>query len=527
MEVLQERGIERHLSLLLLSVGGALRLWQYLGHSSLWLDEISLARNFAERSLIPLLAEPLAYHQVAPPGFLWLEKMAADSLGTGELALRLFPFVAGLAALPLFWAVSARVQDGPSRLMARALFAFGFPFIWHASEVKQYSTDITIGLAITLLALKLAEGPVRGSLAGWAVIGGTVAMWFSTPAVLMLAGVSGALLIETVLSRGELAALTRVLLGWGLGALAATLWAYHTLSLDTSQFMKGYWQGSFLPLPPHTLLEAVWPIERLGSLFGQSGLRYAWPALQLPLAVLGFWTLFRARRGSSLILLGPIVVTFLAAVVHRYPFSGRLVAFLLPAVVLGLAQGIERLSGLLRARFGTPLFALRGILLAPALGPVLLAPPVYRQEDAAPILAYLGRHRQLPDRIFLFHGAGAAVDYYGPRYGLSGDFLIGGCHRENPRRYLEELDRLRGAPRAWLILVHYPETERLEILAYLNRIGVPRDSLTVPANLPLAEPQGAWLYLFDLSDPARLASTTAAAMPLAYPPSGECRPPSR
>lgn len=55
---------------LIVACGAALRLWQYFGRASLWLDELGLATSILNRPLRTLLAEPLLFDQVAPPGFL-------------------------------------------------------------------------------------------------------------------------------------------------------------------------------------------------------------------------------------------------------------------------------------------------------------------------------------------------------------------------------------------------------------------------------------------------------------------------
>ena len=59
-----------------------------------------------------------------------------------------------------------------------------------------------------------------------------------------------------------------------------------------------------------------------------------------------------------MILVGPIAMTFLAAVGHLYPFSGRLVAFLLPAVVLGIVLGWQILKRIPQKPFEWTLFFL-------------------------------------------------------------------------------------------------------------------------------------------------------------------------
>ena len=75
---------------LLVAVGIILRIRQYLANRSLWGDETSLAVNIVSRSFIGL-TEPLGFHQAAPVGFLFIEKILILLFGNTEYILRLFP----------------------------------------------------------------------------------------------------------------------------------------------------------------------------------------------------------------------------------------------------------------------------------------------------------------------------------------------------------------------------------------------------------------------------------------------------
>jgi hypothetical protein len=68
----------------LVVLGTALRLWAYVWDTSLYLDEILLSRNILDLPLRELLTRPLRLDQVAPRGFLFVEKLAVLLLGQGE-----------------------------------------------------------------------------------------------------------------------------------------------------------------------------------------------------------------------------------------------------------------------------------------------------------------------------------------------------------------------------------------------------------------------------------------------------------
>src|SRR4026207_222690 len=93
---------ENIVTLLVFFAGVSLRLRQYLSGRSMWADEAMLALNIVNRDFSGLL-KTLAGNQGAPIGFLLVEKFFNVILGRHELVLRLFPLIAGLAALWLFY----------------------------------------------------------------------------------------------------------------------------------------------------------------------------------------------------------------------------------------------------------------------------------------------------------------------------------------------------------------------------------------------------------------------------------------
>jgi hypothetical protein len=174
----------------LLAVGIALRVWQYLGDTSLWFDELSIARNIHERSFIQLMMEPLGYNQIAPVGFLAVVKGSTLLLGSTDMALRLFPFLCGLLSLILFWRVAERALDPISAAVALALFAVGLPFILYTTTLKQYGSDIAATLALIGITLDLRASPASARRCAMAGLAGFAIAWFSQAAMLVMGGLA-------------------------------------------------------------------------------------------------------------------------------------------------------------------------------------------------------------------------------------------------------------------------------------------------------------------------------------------------
>ncbi len=510
----------------LCAFGAALRLWQYAVEASLWADEANMALNIVERPLGSLLG-PLDYRQVAPPGWLLLQKAAVTLLGEGERALRLVPLLGSLAALPLGWHVARRVLPaGLGPPLALGLLATGLPFIFYAAQAKPYATDVAVALLLLALALAVhLDGPGHGRAFSLG-LAGAIAPWLSYPAILVDAGVVAALAAAAFLGRARGRAprwrpLVLVALAWGVSVAGAVFWARGTVTPDDTLYMQRFWAHDFMPLPPREMRDLGWPIARLTTIYGGGGLRYPAPGIFLALAVLGAWELWRRDRVRGWLLLAPIAATFGAAALHVYPFEPRVVLFLVPACLVLTAAGPEalgRLAGTQRQRVVTLATVACAAL---ALLGLLRNPPPYAPEPLKPVLQAMRQAWQPGDRMYVYYGGEKAFLYYARRYGFAAaDFVMGRCAREDPRLYLRELDAFRGAARVWLVVTHAVPEETTALRSYLDRIGIRRASFEA-GNVPgTRRSDRARVDLYDLSDPGRLATATADTFSLPSPAGG-------
>ena len=514
---------------LLVLLGVGLRVWSYAAVPTLWLDEILLARNIVGLPLGELVTRPLYLDQVAPRGFLLVEKLAVGLLGPGELGLRCFPFLCAVAGVFLFRRLAERTLMGWAAPFALALYAVGAPFIRYAAEVKQYEVDALATVVLLLLALDLrapAPSTRRLLLAGLA---GLALPWFSHASVVVMAGVGAALAVEWVATRDR--SIGRVLLVtmpmWAAAALIAIVLGRHSMSPSTREFMQNFWASGFFPLPLRSPGDLRWFLDQSLSIFSDPGLlRYRWPGLFLAVAVLGLLALWRERREVALLLLGPLALALVAAVAQQYPFRGRLMFYLVPGVLLAVAAGAEWLR---RAAAGLHPLAGTAAMLALLVPPVLAlaeTPPPYDIEHHRTVLGYLARHRRPGDVIHVCPLSRIGVMHYGPRFGIGpDDWITGICDRTDTRAYLRDVDRHRGVARLWLLSSEARpfRTARPAVRRYLSTIGTRIDSLS-RRSLQFGAVS---LDLYDLSDPARLGAARAdtfPVLPMPTDPRPGCRP---
>ena len=509
-------------------VGVGLRVWQYLANPSLWLDEILLVRNIWDRPRWDLLTTQLSNYQVAPKFFLLLEKLVLSTLCPIYYVLRLLPLFCSLIALVAFWRVARRVLDGFGPAVALALFATSVPFVAFASQVKQYSTDVAIAVLLLWIALGL-EGPaVSRRRALWAGLAGAIVVWFSLPSVLVLAGLGASLALLAWRGRGEsgdrrLRALVPTLALWVGSAFATILMGLTSMTPPMRESLHRYWADGFPPSSAALGLVMWWPWHPLKSLLGSggpSGLAYPYPGLFLALIVLGWVVLWRRRTGAALLILAPIAVTLGAAAADQYPFSDRLILFLVPSLLLALGASIEYIRQRVSLMFHPLGLTLCLLLVGLPLLRVFKTPPAYEAEHMKPVLSYLQARRQPDDRVYAFWGALDAIRWYGTRYGLdSNDYSAGSYHRGDDRRYFEELDAFRGQPRVWILVTHALPGyhERDDILHYLDTIGVQRAVYSIAARTIVSGSAPAEAFLYDLSDTVRLTGAAANSFPLTEP----------
>jgi len=505
------------LSVALVAAGVALRVWQYLGVSALWTDEATLANNILGRTVAQLLVHPLGHNQAAPVGFLMIERAALTIFGANELALRAYPLACAFLSLVLLWRAGKWLLPPGGVPLTLAPFALAPLLIFHAAEVKQYSSDIAISLALLLLALELSDANARGSMstkqAIVAAIAGALAVWLSQPAVLVVAGLGAALAVGA-LGRRPIAPIACVIGAWAVSATAAIAVSITHLTPESQQYMRTFWSDGFWPLSVRHPSTLAWPIARISLLLsGQLGIPTSVGIVLAIFAAVGMVAAWKNEWRTSLLLAVPLLAALGASAAHLYPLAERLALFLIPSLLLLAAIGATQLAAMMRTKGGELLVlaVANTLVLIVAAQTLYAAPPVYRREEITPALAYLRTASRASDERYIYYGAVPAYDFYAARDSVGAGATKGGCHRGDVRAYLREVDALRGHPRVWLLFAHERASlsERSAILAHLDTVGAARDSLVVTGRDTNGQATYVRLYLYDLSNTSAVDSLGA------------------
>lgn len=461
------------------ALGIGLRLRQYLENLSLSGDEASLARNIVDRNYAGL-TQTLDYNQGAPLGFLFIEKALIGVLGQTELVLRLFPVLASLLAMVLLYLV-VKQFFGVAGLFAVLAFAISGPLIFYSAYLKPYSSDVMFLLLLLYLAgrcLSHEAGSRDFILLGLA---GIAAIWISHPSVFALPG------IGLVLALAGASGKRRVFRLWSIGLGVIWLVAFgfnYVLALQNltgDSYLQKYWQDAFVPLPPWS--NPAWfagtYLSLLSVTLGSTDLLFAFTSLVLLL--LGCAALVARSRQVTLLILSPAAMAFAAAILHKYPLADRLMLFLVPCLLLLMAEGFGLVYGL-AVRWNRVLSLLLGaVILYVVLWHAALS--TYRgfryptrPWDLRPVMEHI-REDWRPSDIVYISGGGQASYYYAGYYGLDrGQVIMKTEHRIiSWRKFRRVMGGLAGNDRVWVVFAHFESPKNERYVKFLHHIGSVRD----------------------------------------------------
>lgn len=495
------------ISWIIIIFGIIIRLIQYISNRSLWADESVLALNIVNRSYTEL-TQPLDYDQVAPIGFLWIEKLLVNLLGNNEFALRLFPLMAGILSLFIFAIVARRYLNNFGRIIAILLFSTLSPIVYYSTEVKQYSTDILIGLFLCyLLAPYGREKLTRSQIITKSLLV-AICLWFSHPAIFIFAAMVLVNLFDYIINKNT-DQFKQKLLVYISGLVSFVVLYFGFLNrANDNQTLFDSWGDAF----PNHPFDIIWYFDAFGKFFYKPlgfeyykifGFTINLDAIAIALFVFGCFCYFHKNKIIFYTLLFPLLTTFAAAALHLYPFRNRVVLFLVPFFLIAIAQGIiwllsKKLHRLIK-------IFLAGLIILAIAAPVVESSTIYikpqQREEIKEVIEYIQQTEQPQDILYIYQRGIYQFLYYAEKYGYQPkDYILGvedldiydgsKLSEAELQRYKNDLDKLRGNSRVWLLFSHVTRnSEYIPIKAYLDTIGKEVDSFTA---------KGAFVHLYNL-----------------------------
>jgi mannosyltransferase len=145
-------------------VAAALR-FSTLDLQSFWYDEAFTPVHVLRPSLFTTLHEVVRTENT-PPLWYVLEWAVSRALGTGEVALRLLSALAGVATVPVAWAIGRELTGRrATAIAAAALVATNPLFVWYSQEARAYGLFVLSAALAMLCFLRARRDPSPRRLA--------------------------------------------------------------------------------------------------------------------------------------------------------------------------------------------------------------------------------------------------------------------------------------------------------------------------------------------------------------------------
>jgi hypothetical protein len=192
----------------LIVLAAALRL-ATLDQQSFWYDEAYTPVHVLHTSLSATL-RAMVHSENSPPLWYVIEWVDYRVLGSGEFALRLPSALAGIATVPVAWAIGQELAGRRAAVIAGALVAVNPLFVWYSQEARAYGLFVlTAALALLcFLRVQRRTGPADGRAAGMAAFtaAGVLALLSHYFAVFLLIPMVAWLLVARATRRAALIA---------------------------------------------------------------------------------------------------------------------------------------------------------------------------------------------------------------------------------------------------------------------------------------------------------------------------------
>jgi hypothetical protein len=292
-------------------------------------------------------------------------------------------------------------------------------------------------------------------------------------------------------------------------------------AIARNPFFTNFWRNSFLPFPPHglgdlrmyvTMFFRAFP-DALGVSFFPNHDLTEIGALAGVFFLVALVVLAVRRDWTLGLLVIPVLGVIVASMLKAYPFSNRLLVFLAPVFVLGMAVTFAWVMDLCRTRQDRAVAwsLLVGVLIVPATVAAAHLWPAPPRQETREAMAIIAREKKPGDRVFVHRLTREPFDFYAPRFKLEGMRLDPGAiePREiepDPTRIAQAVAEVTKYPRVWVLFTAVHPNMRTD--QYLNQALQPLGKRLLDKN-----GAGYRLTLYDFTQRPTPATTQATTQP--------------
>lgn len=331
----------------LVAFGIVVRIYQYIFHKDLWLDEAAIAYSMYGVGWSELFFQALPNLQSAPFLFLVVSKFLGSIFGYGEHTLYFLPCVFGIATLILSLKIAKLLfGDKSMGFLAFVVLVCGsLGLLYYSAEFKQYGIEAFCGFLLVYCYLKhlafkkfIAISVLcflsshTGIFVAFACIAGYFYKTFSTP----FSPKSWIKNNSTFIF---------------LSAFLALLFIIYYFAYIRYQAVDGfynYWKQYFIPLNPLELPNFFVKILPVYSGFTPFDCGNIIPLYML-VSCVGLYALWKNKRDMFVVCVGILVIYVGLSVCQIYPFGhggiigGRLSLFMSVFFYIMCASGVNYL----------------------------------------------------------------------------------------------------------------------------------------------------------------------------------------
>ncbi|HEX8714526.1 MAG TPA: glycosyltransferase family 39 protein [Solirubrobacteraceae bacterium] len=170
------RGLPSWWPLAALTLLAAVLRFATLGEQGFWYDE-AFTPVHVLHSGIGATWRAYVHSENSPPLWYAIAWVDVRILGDGALALRFPSALAGVAAVPVAWAIGERLGDARSAIgrrsavLAAAIVAVNPLLVWYSQEARAYGLFVLTAALAMLCFVRALQAPTRGRLAAFALTG--------------------------------------------------------------------------------------------------------------------------------------------------------------------------------------------------------------------------------------------------------------------------------------------------------------------------------------------------------------------
>lgn len=318
---------------LVILLGVLLRLKGLLINPDLWHDECALAWNIKFKNYGDFFGV-LRFMQMAPPFFMIVTKIITSIFGLSDITLRILPFLGSVGSIIAFYFLAEKtIKSKVVTLWTVFFFAINQRLIDYSFEFKPYSFDVFFAIILLLFFMNLDLEKLNAKKSALYGILLAIIPWFSFTSIFIIAGGILKIFLKALRNKKLLFPLSSFLFPLFISGLIYV--KLYMLNNYTGTHMVNYWQDRFLNFNPLFFMSLL--IDNIRYFF------FPMPFILFGVILL-FWGMgifYKEKSKFFGIFASSFLLLIFASLLHIYPFSGRLILFLLPMFLLFMMKPLD------------------------------------------------------------------------------------------------------------------------------------------------------------------------------------------